>query len=163
MSIEFSPENKQKFQKIVAKYETTRSALLPVLYIAQDQFGFLSKEVMDYVADLLQIPRAAAYEAVSFYSMFKKKDMGTYCIQICNNITCCMMGSEEMIAIAKEELGISQFFETTADKKFSLVPVQCLGSCDTGPVAQVNEDPYLENLKPEKFREYLRQLKGASA
>ena len=158
-AIAFTSENKSRFEKIVSKYETRRSALLPVLYLAQDQFGHLSGDVLDYVADELQVPRAAAYEAVSFYSMYKKKDMGQYCIQVCNNITCCMMGAEEIIEVIKKETGIEKFHEVSADKKFSLIPVQCLGSCDTGPVAQINQDAYIEGLTPAKIKEHLSRLK----
>jgi NADH-quinone oxidoreductase E subunit len=128
------------------------------LWLAQEQFGFLSNEVMDYVAGLLGMPPAHVYEAVTFYVMFKRKDMGKYCLQICNNITCSMMGSEKLIQVAKEELHIN-FNEVTEDKMFSLVPVQCLGSCDTAPVVQVNEE-YCENLTPEKFKELLERLRS---
>jgi NADH-quinone oxidoreductase subunit E len=155
-SVEFSPERMKAFRECVAKYEQPASALLPTLYLAQEQFGFLKPEVLEYVASLLKIPPTQAFEAASFYLMFKQKDMGQWCLQICNNVTCTMMGSEDLIAVAKEELGIG-FHEVTSDRKFSVVPVQCLGSCGTAPVVQVNED-YHENLSPVKFRELLKQL-----
>lgn len=157
MSVSFTPENQSRFEKILSKYETKASALLPTLWLAQEQFGYLTNEVMDYVAKLLDMPPAHVYEAVTFYVMFKRKDMGKYCLQICNNITCSMMGSEKLIRVANEELNIS-FNEVTEDKMFSLVPVQCLGSCDTAPVVQVNEE-YCENLTPEKFKELIRRLR----
>jgi len=113
---------------------------------------------MDYVAGLLDMAPAHVYEAVTFYVMFKRKDMGKYCLQICNNITCSMMGSEKLIQVAKDELHIN-FNEVTEDKMFSLVPVQCLGSCDTAPVVQVNEE-YCENLNPEKFKELIQRLRA---
>lgn len=158
MSVSFTPDNQSRFEKIISKYEIKASALLPTLWLAQEQFGFLSNEVMDYVAGLLGMPPAHVYEAVTFYVMFKRKDMGKYCLQICNNITCSMMGSEKLIQVAKEELHIN-FNEVTEDKMFSLVPVQCLGSCDTAPVVQVNEE-YCENLTPEKFKELIQRLKS---
>jgi NADH dehydrogenase (ubiquinone) flavoprotein 2 len=158
MSVSFTPENKIRFEKILSKYETKASALLPTLWLAQDQFGYLSDEVMDYVAGLLEMKPAHVYEAVTFYVMFKRKDMGKYCLQICNNITCQMMGSEKLIKVAQEELRIN-FNEVTDDKMFSLVPVQCLGSCDTAPVVQVNEE-YVENLTPEKFKELISRLRS---
>lgn len=161
MSVSFTPENKDRFEKIVAKYETKASALLPTLWLAQEQFGFLTNAVMDYVAGLLGMAPAHVYEAVTFYVMFKRKDMGKYCLQICNNITCQMMGSEKLIQVAKEEIKIN-FNEVTDDKMFSLVPVQCLGSCDTAPVVQVNEE-YCENLTPEKFKELLQRLRSGKA
>lgn len=154
----FSPEMSRRFKETVAKYERPRSALLPVLYLAQEQFGFLSKEAMQYVAKQLELPEAYVYEVVSFYTMFKKKDMGRYCLQVCNNITCCMVGSEEILQTAQSELGIKPG-EVTADGMFSLVPVQCLGSCDTGPVVQINDD-YFENMTPEKMKETVRKLRA---
>lgn len=157
-ALEFSPENKKRFTAIVAKYENPRSALLPVLWLAQEQFGFLSNPTMDYVAKLLDVPPAHVYECAMFYSMYKKKDLGKYCLQVCNNITCCMMGSEDLIKVVKEELNLG-FNEVSADKMFSLVPVQCLGSCDTAPVVQVNDD-YVENLTPDKFRTLIHKLKS---
>ena len=158
MSVSFTPENQSRFEKILSKYETKASALLPTLWLAQEQFGYLTNEVMDHVAKLLDMPPAHVYEAVTFYVMYKRKDMGKYCLQICNNITCSMMGSEKLIQVANEELNI-RFNEVTEDKMFSLVPVQCLGSCDTAPVVQVNEE-YCENLTPEKFKELIRRLRS---
>ncbi len=159
--IKFNPETQKRFDATCAKYERKASALLPTLYMAQEQFGFLSSDVMNYVATLLQMPPREVFEAVSFYTMFKQKDMGQYVLQVCQNVTCCMMGSDDLMAVVKEELGLGPS-EVTADKKFSLVPVQCLGSCDTAPVVQVNED-YIENLDPEKFRELIRKLKATPA
>lgn len=158
MKQEFTPENKARFDKIVSKYETSASALLPVLYLAQEQFGFLTPETLIYVAGLLKIPAARAFEAASFYFLFKKKDMGKFWLQVCNNVTCSMMGSEELIKVVKEELGIGPN-ELSHDKMFSLSCVQCLGSCDTAPVVQVNDD-YHEKLDPEKFRTLLKSLKS---
>ena len=158
MSVSFSAENLVRFEKILSKYETKASALLPTLWLAQEQFGYLTNETMDYVARLLDMQPAHVYEAVSFYVMYKRKDMGKYCLQICNNITCSMMGSEKLIQVVRDELGIN-FHEVTKDKMFSLVPVQCLGSCDTAPVVQVNEE-YCENLTPEKFKELIKRLRS---
>lgn len=155
--IKFSPEMQKRFESTCAKYERRQSALLPTLYMAQEQFGYLSAEVMNYVATILEMPPREVFEAASFYTMFKKKDMGQYVLQVCQNVTCCMMGSDDLMAVVKEELGL-EAGDVSADKKFSLVPVQCLGSCDTAPVVQVNDD-YMENLDPEKFRALIKNLK----
>ena len=130
----------------------------PVLYLAQEQFGFLSRDAMKLVAKLLGMPEARVFEAVTFYVMFKKKDMGRWCLQVCNNITCTMMGSEDLLKVIHEELDLNTPNQVTSDGMFSLLPVQCLGSCDTAPVVQINDD-YHENLNPEKFREIIRRLK----
>ena len=155
---EFTPQNLQRFQKIVGKYEQAASALMPALYLAQEQFGFLTPPVLEYVAGLLEIPAARAFEASSFYTMYKKRDMGKWCLQVCNNVTCTMMGSEEILAVIKEELGISPN-ENTKDNQFSLIKVECLGSCDTAPMMSVNDD-YCENLNPKRMRDLIKRLKN---
>ncbi len=155
--IAFTPERMKRFEALVAKYEEPACALLPTLYLAQDQFGHLSSPVLEYVARLLKIPPARVFEAASFYVLFKKKDMGKFCLQVCNNITCTMMGSEDLIHVIREDLKLKAM-EVTPDGTFSYMPVQCLGSCDTAPVVQVNEE-YFENMDQQKFRDLLRALK----
>lgn len=156
--IEFTPERLDRFRKTVAKYEKAQSALLPALYLAQEQWGYLSAPVMEYVAKLLEIPAATVFEAASFYFLFRKKDMGKFCMQVCNNITCSMMGSEEVLKIIREELGLKPG-EVSPDNRFSCVAVQCLGSCGTAPVVQINDD-YFENMEPEVFRKLVRSWKA---
>lgn len=156
--VAFTAERLERFDKTVAKYEKAQSALLPALYLAQEQWGFLTPAVMEYVAGLLKMPAATVFEAASFYFLFKKKDMGKYCMQVCNNITCSMMGSEKVLQIIREELGIGPN-DVSSDGRFSCMAVQCLGSCDTAPVVQVNDD-YFENMDPDVFREHLRKWKA---
>lgn len=156
-TVAFTPERLSKFKALVAKYERKQSALLPTLYLAQDQFGWLSRPVMDYVASLIEVPPRHVYEVAMFYTMFRKKDMGQWCLQVCNNITCTMMGSEDLLKVIHEELGIRPD-EVTPDRQFSCMVVQCLGSCDTAPVCQVNEE-YVEKLDPDKFRTLIRKLR----
>ena len=153
----FSPENLARFEKCIAQYEVRKSALLPVLWLAQEQFGFLSTEVMDYVATLLDMPPVQVYEAVTFYVMFRKKDLGKYCLQVCVNVTCGMMGSDALVKVIKDELGLSPG-GVTSDSLFSYVPVQCLGSCDTAPVLQVN-DEYFEKMTPALMKEVIQRLR----
>lgn len=155
---EFTPQNLERFKKTVAKYEQSASAMLPALYIAQEQFGYLTPEILEYVAGLLKVPAAKAFEAASFYTMFFKRDMGKYCLQVCNNVSCTMMGSEEILAVIKEELGIEPG-QNTEDNTFSVIKVECLGSCDTAPVVQVNDD-YCENLNPKRMRDLIKRIKN---
>jgi len=154
--IAFTDENQRRFETILSRYEIKRSALLPTLYLAQEQFGFISKEVMDYVAKLLEVAPVHVYEAVSFYVMFKKKDMGKYCVQVCQNITCTMMGAEKIAAAFQRELGI-KWGEVTRDGNFSLVPVQCVGACDIAPAVQVNETD-IGNLTESGVTELIKGL-----
>lgn len=156
--LKFSPERQQKFESLISRYEIKASALLPVLRMAQEQWDYLTPEVMDYVAGLLELSPCHVREVASFYVLLKKQDMGDYCLQVCGNLTCCMMGSDMLLKVIEEELGIKKPMELSSDKCFSLMPVQCLGSCDTAPVVQINED-YYEKLTPEKFREIIRKLK----
>lgn len=157
MSLAFSSDRMKRFEELLTKYETKRSALLPVLYLAQEQWGYLSMDAMRYVAQLLDLPAAHVVEAVTFYTMFKKKDLGKHCLQVCNNITCTLMGSEDIMKAIHEEIGIG-LHEVSEDMQFSLIPVQCLGSCDTAPVVQINDD-YHENLTPESMKDLLRKMK----
>ncbi|MBI1861686.1 MAG: NAD(P)H-dependent oxidoreductase subunit E [Deltaproteobacteria bacterium] len=160
MKYEFTPERMKEFQKVKAKYERPRSALLPALYLAQEQWKFLSDEAIQYVAGLLEMPAREVFEAVSFYTMFRKKDMGKYCLQVCNNITCTLMGSEALLDLLHKELDVG-LSETTKDGMFSILSVQCLGSCGTAPVVQINEN-YYENMNCDRLKITLQQLRGTT-
>lgn len=156
--IKFSPELEKKVEAIISRYEIKASALLPILRLAQEQWGHLTPAIMDYVANILDLSPRHVREVASFYVMLKKQDMGDFCLQVCTNLTCCMMGSDELLKVIQEELGLKKPMELTSDKRFSLMPVQCLGSCDTAPVVQVNED-YFEKLNPNLLRELLKKLR----
>jgi len=155
----FTSEKLAQVQKVMAQYEIKASALLPVLRMAQEEWGYLSSEVMDYVAGLLDLCPRHVREVASFYILLKKQDLVEHCLQVCGNLTCCMMGSDELLKVIEEELGIKKPMELSSDRRFSLMPVQCLGSCDTAPVVQINDD-YFENLNPEILRGLIRKLKS---
>ncbi|MBF0491286.1 MAG: NADH-quinone oxidoreductase subunit NuoE [Deltaproteobacteria bacterium] len=159
MNVEFSAENKKEFEKIVAKYpsERRRAALLPTLWLAQRQWGWISNEVMEYVAGLLELSPIKVLEVVTFYTMFNQKPVGKYHLQVCRTLSCEVCGKENIVSHLKNKLGI-KLGETTADGKFTLTEVECLGSCGTGPMMQLNDDFY-ESLTPEKVDEILGQLK----
>jgi len=157
-SFAFTPDRLEKFKALVAKYEVPASALLPTLYLAQEQNGHLTGPALEYVAKLLGMQPARVFEAATFYVMFKKKDMGKFCLQVCNNITCTLMGSEDLIQVIHDDLKLKPM-QVTEDGVFSYMPVQCLGSCDTAPVVQVNEE-YFENQDADKFRKLLSDLRS---
>ncbi len=157
MNIEFTPENKKEFEELLTHYPNKRAAMLPVLWLAQKQFGWISQKVMEYVAGLLEIPAVKVYEVVTFYTMFHRKPMGQYHIQLCRTLSCELCGKGEILNHLKKKLGIG-IGETTSDGKFSLTEVECLGSCGTAPMMQLNED-YFENLNPKKVDEILDGLK----
>lgn len=155
---EFSPQAKQEFDHLISLYPEKRAALLPVLHLAQREFGWLSVEAIEYVASIMGLSPAQVASVISFYTMFNTKPVGKYHVQICRNITCTMMGSEDLIDYVRARCNID-VGETTPDGKFTLTTVECLGSCDTSPVMQVN-GRYYENLTLEKVQEQLDKFES---
>ncbi|MGH7860491.1 MAG: complex I 24 kDa subunit family protein, partial [Candidatus Binatia bacterium] len=133
-----------------------RAAIMPVLWLAQKEFGVLSNEVQDYVARLLGFPLAWISGVASFYTMYYKKPVGRYHLQVCTNVSCMLRGSDEIVRCLEERLGIG-LGQTTTDGKFTLEEVECLASCGTAPMIQVNED-YHENLDPQRTLELIDRL-----
>jgi NADH-quinone oxidoreductase E subunit len=156
MPIEFTAENKKTFEETLKRYPTKRAALLPALWLAQKQFGYLSQEVMEYVGNLLDLPAIKVYEVATFYTMFNKKPVGKYHFQVCRTLSCELCGKDEIVGLLKKRLGVG-IGETTADGRFTLTEVECLGSCGTAPMLQLNDD-YHENLTVEKVEEILKGL-----
>jgi NADH-quinone oxidoreductase subunit E len=151
MAIKFSDETLALVNKIVKRYPEGRqkSALLPVLHLAQAEFdGWLSAEVMDYVADLLHIKPIEVYEVATFYSMYNLQPVGKCLIEVCQTGPCWLRGSDDIVSHLKKKLNI-KVGETTADGMFTLKTVECLGSCGTAPMLQCGSQ-YHENLTTEK-------------
>jgi NADH-quinone oxidoreductase E subunit len=158
MSLQFSPENEAAFQRIVVRYPVKRAALLPTLWLAQEQWGYLSLEAMEYVAERLELKPAFVGSVASFYTMYYKRPMGRHHVQVCTNLSCALVGSDRIVDCLRNRLGID-VGETTADGKFSLSEVECLASCGTAPMMQINDD-YWENLTPERTLEIIDRLAG---
>lgn len=140
-----------EFNRLVARYPEgkQKSALLPVLHLAQESFGgWLSSETMDYVAELLSIAPIEVYEVATFYSMYNLKPVGRYMFEVCQTGPCMLRGSDDIIAYIKEKLGIKPG-ETTADGLFTLKTVECLGACGYAPMMQMGKH-YREHLTKEK-------------
>ncbi|MCB0405005.1 MAG: NAD(P)H-dependent oxidoreductase subunit E [Bdellovibrionales bacterium] len=156
--VHFSEQMLETVDRLIAKYEKPECALLPILHLAQDQFGHLSPPVLNYVASLLKMPPGKVFDVVSFYTMFKTRDMGKWCLQICHNVTCTMMGAERLVHAAVESLGVG-VNGVTEDKQFSLVTVECLGSCDKAPVMQVNNEFVERALDAEKVKNLIKDLR----
>lgn len=143
----------------VAKYPEDRkeSACMPALRIVQDQNGgWLTTDLMDAVAEYLDMPPIAVYEVATFYSMYEMKPVGRHKICVCTNISCMLCGSDDVVKHLNEKLGI-KFGEATEDGKFSLKEVECLGACGGAPMMQVGHT-YYENLTPEKIDAILDSL-----
>ena len=158
--VAFAPEVLKKVLDLMKRYPDGRqkSALLPLLHIAQEELGgYLSVDVMDYVAALLGIQPVEVYEVATFYSMFYLDKMGKYVIEVCRTGPCAISGGEQILAHLEEVLEIKSG-ETTHDGLFTLKEVECLGSCGTGPVIQVNTE-YYEKLTPGKVDKLLEDLR----
>src|ERR1700679_444234 len=150
ISFSFTPENLTRAKAIIAKYPAGRqaSAVIPLLDIAQRQSGnWLPREAMDYVAGMLEMPRIRVYEVATFYTMFNKDKVGKSFIQICTTTPCWLRGSADIQKVCRDRLRICNG-ETTADGKFTVVEVECLGACVNAPMVQINDD-YYEDLTPE--------------
>src|SRR3984957_1140698 len=155
----FTPDNLTRAKVIIAKYPVGRqaSAVIPLLDIAQRQSGnWLPREAMDYVADLLEMPRIRVYEVATFYTMFNKDKVGKNFIQICTTTPCWLRGSADIQKTCREKLGIGNG-ETTADGKFTVMEVECLGACVNAPMVQINDD-YYEDLTPELMGKLIDDL-----
>ena len=160
---EFSEENLKKAKEIIAKYPEGKQqgAVMPLLHLAQKQHkNWIPKVAMDYIADLLRMQPMEVYEVANFYTMYNKQPVGKNLIQVCRTTPCWLRGADKITETCRKKLGIDTG-ETTEDKKFTLVEVECLGACVDAPVVQINDD-YHENLDKEKMEEIIDKL-GASS
>jgi NADH-quinone oxidoreductase subunit E len=158
--VAFTPDVLKKVQSLIARYPEgqQKSALLPILHIAQEELGgYLSVDIMDYVASILDIQPIEVYEVATFYSMFYLDKMGKYVIEVCRTGPCSISGGDKIVEHLREVLEIKPG-ETTPDGIFSLKEVECLGSCGTGPVMQVNTEFY-EKLTPARVDHLLEELR----
>jgi NADH-quinone oxidoreductase subunit E len=152
-----SSEGLAQVQKELVRYESKNSAIIPALYIAQkENGGWVSDDVIAHLSQVMEIPSSQINEVFKFYSMFNQKRMGKYHVQICNNIGCVLNGSREMTEEVLKAMH-TKINDTSLDGKFCFTFVECLGSCGTAPMMQVNED-YYENLTAQKAIDILKGL-----
>jgi NADH-quinone oxidoreductase subunit E len=164
MNSQFSEAQLQEVKRLTSRYPEGRqkSALIPVLHLAQNTFGgWLSKEVMDYVASLLSIKPIEVYEVASFYTMFNLQPVGKHLLEVCQTGPCMLNGSESIIDYIYEKLGIRPG-QTTADGLFTLKTVECLGACGYAPMLQLGEH-YREHLTKEKIDALIESCKSNRA
>lgn len=142
-TVQFTPDRLAKAQEIIARYPEgkQKSALLPLLHLAQEQWGWTSAAAMDYVAGLISIEPIEVYEVATFYTMFHLEPVGKHVIEYCRTGPCCLMGGEDVYGYLKQKLGI-ETGQTTPDGKFTLKEVECLAACGMGPVFQIREKYY---------------------
>jgi len=152
-----STELKEKIEQLKTRYPRPKSALLPALHLAQRAHdGWLSDDVLAEVAQVMGLPPAEVRSAASFYTMFNRRPVGKHLVQVCTNLSCSLLGAEHIVEHLKRVLGI-EVGGTTPDGLFTLLEVECLGSCGTAPMMQI-DDAYYENLTVERVDEILSEL-----
>ena len=157
MSVHFSSKAEEEFKEIVSRYPLKDAALLPVLWLAQEEFDHLSQEVRAYVAEKLEISLARVESVVSFYTLYKTRPMGKHHIQICRNISCSLRGCDRLMGLVERTLGIKPG-ETTLDGRFSYSTVECIAACGGAPAIQINGD-YYENVTEKGLTELIGRAK----
>lgn len=152
-----SEERLKEVNQWIAKYpaDQKQSAVMHTLMLVQEQHGYLKPELMDAVAEYLDMPAISVYEVASFYSMYQLKPVGKNCINVCTNISCLLKGSDQVVKHLQDKLGI-KLGETTPDGRYTLRSVECLGACVGAPMMQINKD-YHENLTAKTIDEALEQ------
>ena len=162
--MQFNDKQLTEFNRLVARYPEgkQKSALLPVLHLAQESFGgWLSAESMDYVAELLKIEPIEVYEVATFYSMYNLQPVGKYLFEVCQTGPCMLRGSDDIIAYIGEKLNIKPG-QTTADGLFTLKTVECLGACGYAPMMQLGKH-YREHLTKEKVDAIIEECRNSAA
>ena len=149
--------NKQKLEELKKRYPSLQALVLPVLWMVQEQEGYISEESMKYVATILNVPYGHILGVVTFYTMYHSKPTGKHHIEVCTNVSCLLRGCDKIVDQLEKKLGI-RMGETSKDKKWTISEVECMGSCGTAPMFAVGEE-YYENLTPEKVDGILERLK----
>ena len=157
MAFQFNEDSEKQFQWLLKRYPEKRAALLPSFRLAEEQQGYVDQAAMDYISERLALSPAYVYGVFTFYSHYRRPEDGKYVVMVCATLPCGLMGAQSVADCFKEELKLGMG-ETSSDKKFTLRKVECLGSCTTAPVAQVNDD-YFELLTPQKIKEIVAALK----
>lgn len=156
MSFAFDAPRSRRFKALVHQYPDRRSLALPLLHMAQEQEGYLSRDVLVALAEMLKISPAELFDTVSFYTMFKLEPKGKYLLQVCQTLSCSLAGADQVVDHIGAKFNLRPG-ETTTDGRFSLLKVECLGSCGTAPVVQINDD-YYEKMTVDKVDRVLDKL-----
>ena len=152
----FSQANETKLNEIISHYPVKRSAVLPALYIAQEEHGYVTDEDVRYIAERLDMRVNEVEAVVTFYTMYSRQPIGKYKLQVCRTLSCMLLGAEQITEHIEHKLGIG-VGETTADGRFTLQEVECLGYCDLAPCLQVNFD-YHEKVTRDSVDEIIKNL-----
>ena len=155
---QLSQEGLKKVKSELGRYETKESAIIPALFVAQaENGGFVNNEVVQHLAAVMELPESKIREVLDFYTMFNKKPVGKYHVQVCTTLSCAINGAHDLAHYLCKELKV-KIDQVSDDGRFTVSKVECLGSCGTAPMMQVN-DQYYENLTPETAMNILRGLK----
>ena len=157
MPFQLTPEREQKLTDLLCRYPTKMAACIPLLHLCQEQHGWVAPEVIEFVATRLELPSAHVQGVVTFYTLFNQKPVGKHQVWVCRTLPCALRGAGELLHHCEKKLGIHAG-ETTADGQITLRTAECLASCGTAPMIQVDKD-YFENLTPEKVDSILDGLK----
>ena len=152
----FSEANETKLDEIISHYPVKRSAVLPALYLAQEEHGYVTDEDVQYIADRLDMRVNEVEEVVTFYTMYSRQPIGRHKLQVCRTLSCMLLGAEKITEHLSQRLGV-EVGGTTPDGKFTLQEVECLGYCDLAPCLQVNFD-YHERVTTETVDDLLQTL-----
>jgi len=156
MSFSFTSENLLKIDMLKTRYPSPQALSLPLLWMAQEQEGFISIDAIDVIAKVCDNASMEIYRVATFYTMFNLEPIGRYHIQLCKTLSCALCGKEEILTHIKNKIGI-EVGETSEDGRFTLSQVECLGSCGTAPMMQINETNY-ECLTIEKIDTIFKEL-----
>lgn len=157
----FSEEGLKFIKSELTRYEVKQSAIIRCLYRGQEENGgWVSKEVIAALSEAMAIPAAQIEEVSTFYTMFNQKPVGKYHMQVCCTLSCAMAGGRELTDTMMKEAGCSELGDVSKDGMFTFSKVECLGSCDTAPMLQINREPYHENLNAEKGIQLVKELKA---
>ena len=154
--VRFDPAMEERIEAILARYPTRQAALLPLLWLCQERWGWISRGAVEAVAERLGLSPAEVEGVITFYTMYRREPPGRYVLQVCTTLSCQLCGTQTLVDHLKSKLGID-FGQTTPDGKYTLVDVQCLGACGEGPVVQVNDD-YHTNLTVDSLDRLLDGL-----
>lgn len=152
-----SENSKAEIIRLKDLYPQRKSAILMVLHVIYNQFGYINRDALHVAAHIMELPFIDFEQAASFYTLFPNNPVGKYHIQVCHTLSCHLRGAEQLVGMLKETLGIG-IGQMTSDGLFSLAEVECLGSCGTAPMMQINED-YYENLTRDRVNQILSELR----
>jgi NADH-quinone oxidoreductase subunit E len=153
--VRFDETTEKHFLDLLDHYPNRQAALLPALHLAQRQFGYLSKDVMDYVSQRLELPPSQVFSVATFYTMFNRHPVGRHHITVCTSPPCAILGADKVVRHLEQRLGI-RVGQTTRDRRFTLSKTECMASCGTGPMLDCNGH-YCENLTIEKLNQLIEE------